>query len=58
MKRYAKPLLKRIRPTDPEYAEAQRLLMLLDFFNVYRGDDIVVNNSILREFIGGNIFYR
>ena len=58
LKRYAKPLLKRIRPTDPEYAEAQRLLMLLDFFNVYRGDDIVVNNSILREFIGGNIFYR
>ena len=39
-----------------EYAEAKRMLKFLSFFRTIEDDSVIVNNSILREFIGGSIF--
>ena len=58
LKKYAAPLLEAIEQDEPEYAEAHRLLRFLNFFQVYDDEDVIVNNSILREFIGGSIFFR
>lgn len=55
LKKYAEPLLKQVLPTDTEYAEAQRMLSFLRFFDGVKDDNIIVNNSIIREFIGGSI---
>lgn len=56
LKKYAEPLLKEITPEETEYAEAVRMLKFLRFFRTIEDDDIIVNNSIIREFIGGSIF--
>lgn len=56
LKKYAKPLLEKITPEDAEYAEARRLLRFLEFFREIDNDEVIVNNSIIREFIGGSIF--
>lgn len=56
LKKYAEPLLKKIMPDEPEYAEAVRMLKFLRFFKTIEDDSIIVNNSIIREFIGGSIF--
>ena len=56
LKKYAVPLLKKITPEEPEYADAIRLLKFLRFFRTIEDDSIIVNNSIIREFIGGSIF--
>lgn len=56
LKKYAEPLLKKITPDEPEYGEAVRMLKFLRFFKTIEDDDIIVNNSIIREFIGGSIF--
>lgn len=55
LKQYAEPLLFSIRPEDPEYYEAKRLLKFLEYF---QGIDsqAVPSNSICREFIGGSCF--
>ncbi|MGI6212537.1 MAG: nucleoside kinase [Anaerovoracaceae bacterium] len=58
LKKYAEPLLQKIGPDEPEYAEAVRMLGFLDYFDEYDDDDVIVNNSIIREFIGGSIFMR
>ena len=56
LKKYAEPLLLDIRPDEPEYSEAVRMLNFLRFFRAIEDDSVIVNNSILREFIGGSIF--
>lgn len=56
LKKYAQPLLEEIGPDMEEYAEARRMLKFLSFFKIIEDDSIIVNNSILREFIGGSIF--
>lgn len=55
LKQYAEPLLFGITPEDPEYVEAKRLLKFLDYF-VGVDSNLIPNNSILREFIGGSCF--
>jgi uridine kinase len=50
----AEPLLLRVEPDAPERVEADRLLSLLRWFTPISGD-LVPDNSILREFIGGSI---
>ena len=55
LKTYAQPQLFAIEPGCKEYAEAKRLLKLLDYFLNIPADDIC-NNSIVREFIGGSCF--
>ena len=56
LKKYAAPLLEAIPQSEPEYAEARRMLSFLRFFKVIEEEDIIPNNSILREFIGGSAF--
>ncbi len=52
---YAAPLLRRVNPTMPEYAEAQRLLGFLENFSTI-SPTAVPPRSIIREFIGGSAF--
>lgn len=56
LKKYAMPLLEAIGEDEREYGEAVRLINFLKFFKTIENDDVIVNNSILREFIGGSIF--
>jgi len=58
LRSYALPLLRRIKPTDPAYTEAVRLLRFLSYFEVLPAgaENYVPSNSILREFIGGSVF--
>ncbi|HZK87626.1 MAG TPA: hypothetical protein VFC27_00610 [Anaerovoracaceae bacterium] len=56
LKKYAEPLLLEIKPEEPEYSEAIRMLKFISFFDIIEDDSIIVNNSIIREFIGGSIF--
>ncbi len=55
LKQYAEPLLFGISCDEPEYVEAKRLLKFLDYF-VGVDSNLIPNNSILREFIGGSCF--
>jgi uridine kinase len=50
----AEPLLLWVEPGTPERVEAERLLALLRWFTPC-SPDLVPDNSILREFIGGSI---
>ncbi len=58
LRRYAEPLLRRIKPTDPAHADATRLLKFLSYFEILppSTEECIPSNSILREFIGGSIF--
>ena len=49
------PLLEEIKSSDPEYAEARRLIKMLKYFEPIEKEDIP-GNSLLREFIGGGNF--
>jgi uridine kinase len=50
----AEPLLRQAIFGTPEYIEAKRLLAFLQWF-LPIGEDLIPDNSILREFIGGSI---
>lgn len=56
LKKYAVPLLEAITPEESEYGDAVRMLNFLRFFKTVEDDSAIVNNSILREFIGGSVF--
>ncbi|MBP3815614.1 MAG: nucleoside kinase [Firmicutes bacterium] len=58
LKKYAEPLLEEIKQGEPEYADARRMLRFLRFFQSIEDDSMIVNNSIIREFIGGSIFVK
>ena len=58
LKHYATPLLQSIDLGDPAFAEAQRILTFLQYFNEAQDDHAVLSNSILREFIGGSILVK
>jgi uridine kinase len=53
LKPMAQPLLLQIEPGQSGYIEAKRLLALLDWFEP-ASSELVPDNSILREFIGGS----
>ena len=55
LKQYAEPLLFGIKPDEPEYLEAKRLLKFLNYFQGI-DSNMIPGNSILREFIGGSFF--
>ena len=50
------PLLEEIDNSNPEYSEARRLIVLLRYFESINETDLIPNNSLLREFIGGSIY--
>ena len=55
LKKYARPLLEAIGEQEEEYTESRRLLRLLGFVDELKDDSVIVNNSIIREFIGGSV---
>jgi uridine kinase len=54
LKPLAEPLLRQVPFGTPEYIEAKRLLAFLEWF-LPLGSDLIPENSIVREFIGGSI---
>jgi len=58
MKKYAYPLLCAVQPESPHYTLARRLVKFLNYIQEADVEDEIPVNSILREFIGGNCFYR
>jgi uridine kinase len=56
LKTLAEPQLAQVDMSQPEYSEAKRLIEFLSYFAPIDSKDIP-NNSIIREFIGGNVFY-
>lgn len=56
LKKFAAPLLEKITRDQVEYAEARRILGVLKYFKEIDDTSSIVNDSILREFIGGSIF--
>lgn len=57
IKKYAEPLLKEIKPDEPEYGRAKWLLYFLSFFTAIEDESAIPGTSILREFIGGSEVY-
>ncbi len=55
LKQFAEPELFNIKPGEPEYYEAKRLLKFLDYF-VGVDTAAVPTNSLCREFVGGGCF--
>jgi len=56
LKTLAEPLLSEIDNSCPEYSEAKRLTEFLSYFLPIESREIPLN-SIIREFIGGSVFY-
>ena len=54
MKKYAEPLLREVKEEEPEYVDAQRMLKMLSYFLKVPDESAILNNSLLREFIGGS----
>ncbi len=54
LKPFAEPLLRQVEPGTRAYVEAKRLLAFLEWFEPL-APDLVPDNSILREFVGGSI---
>jgi uridine kinase len=57
LKKFALEELKKITPESPVYYEALRLISFLNFFKEV-DMKVVPDNSILREFVGGSVFYK
>lgn len=54
LKAFAEPLLLQVSHKDREYIEANRLLSMLEWF-LPLDAEVIPDNSIIREFIGGSI---
>lgn len=57
LKSLAEPLLLQVPLGSPEFIEAKRLLAFLEWF-LPQEDELVPDNSILREFIGKSILHE
>ena len=58
LRKYAEPILREVGEDREEYAEAQRLLKFIEFFDAMEDEEVIPNNSIIREFVGGSIFVK
>lgn len=56
LKPLAEPLLLQVEHISPRYVEAKRMLTFLQWFEPC-GLDLIPDNSILREFVGGSILH-
>jgi len=54
LRSFAEPLLRQVPFGSPEFIEAKRLLAFLEWF-LPLDTDLIPDNSIIREFIGGSI---
>ena len=58
LKKHIFPLLSAVQPESPYYDEAHSIVKFLNYFIEANVEDEIPPTSILREFIGGNTFYR
>ncbi|MBQ7060734.1 MAG: nucleoside kinase [Clostridia bacterium] len=58
MKRYVYPLLSEVPPESQYYCMARRIVKFLNYFLEADIEDEIPPTSVIREFIGGNSFYR
>ena len=58
LKRHIYPLLAKIQPEDDCYDDVQSIVKILEYVLAADVDDEIPPTSIVREFIGGNKFYR
>ena len=58
MKKYIFPLLLEVRPESEHYCAARAILKYLNYVLEADIEDEIPPTSVLREFIGGNTFYR
>ena len=58
LKKHIYPLLTAVQPEDSWYDEVRYIVRILDFMREADVDDEIPPTSIVREFIGGNTFYR
>ncbi len=56
LRKQALPALREIKPTDPQFLVANRLIKYLKYFRPIEDESIIPCNSLLREFIGGSCF--
>ena len=58
LKRHIFPLLTAVEPSDECYEEVRAMVKILNFIHEADVDDEIPPTSIVREFIGGNSFYK
>jgi uridine kinase len=58
LKKHIFPLLTEIQPEDPCYEQVRAIVKVLNFVREADVDDEIPPTSLVREFIGGNTFYR
>lgn len=58
IKKYIYPLLKEVDPADECYEQVRAMVGLLNYVREADVEDEIPPTSIVREFIGGNTFYR
>lgn len=58
LKKHIFPLLTAVQPEDECYEEIRNIVKILNFVKEADVDDEIPPTSLVREFIGGNSFYR
>lgn len=58
LKKHIFPLLTAVQPEDECYEEVRAIVKILNFVEEADVDDEIPPTSLVREFIGGNSFYR
>lgn len=58
LKKYIYPLLIAIEPEEPCYEQVRSIVKILNYVCQAEVDDEIPPTSLVREFIGGNSFYR
>ena len=58
LKKHIFPLLTAVPPTDECYDDVRAIVKLLNYIEEADVDDEIPPTSLVREFIGGNTFYR
>lgn len=58
LKRHIFPLLTAVEPTEECYDEVRAVVKILNFIHETDVDDEIPPTSLVREFIGGNTFYK
>ena len=58
LKKHIFPLLTAVQPEDECYDEVRNIVKILNYIEAADVDDEIPPTSLVREFIGGNTFYR
>ncbi len=58
LKKYIYPLLTAVQPEDACYDDVRGIVKILNYVEEAEVDDEIPPTSLVREFIGGNSFYR